>query len=146
MNQPEGLTPEFDNLWDLTLQKFEEHQQQILETCSVPIKKFITNINFFNCPVHCRSINFSTDEYPLVIGQPSERVFSLSYEILENPKIIYHEGAGFDKNEKASWLYDEFHKVENHYVHHILFSDGMEMQIPFVFFFFREQSWFEETK
>lgn len=145
MNQPEGLTPEFDAVWDATLEKFEKHQEEIVENCVAPIKKFIKNINFFNCPIHCRSINFFNDEYQLVVGQPPEKVFSLSYEIIDQPRIINHSGAGFDKNEKASWLYDEFHKVENHYVHHILFSDGVEFQIPFVFFFFRQQSWFEEN-
>jgi hypothetical protein len=144
MNQPEGLTPEFDALWDATLQKLEQHQEEILEKCSLPIKKFIKEINLFNCPIHSRSINFFTDEYPLVVGQPQEKVYSLSYEVIDRPKIIYHDGAGFDKNEKACWLYDEFHRVENHYIHNVLFSDGMEMQIPFVFFYFRQQSWFEE--
>jgi hypothetical protein len=75
----------------------------------------------------------------------SKSIFStVHYEILHEPVILQHSGAGFDNAQKANWLYDEFHKVENHYEHHILFSDGVEMQIPFVFFFHRTQSWFEE--
>jgi len=144
MNQPEGQTPEFDAKWEAVLKDLDLHNQQLVENCHYSIKNFIEKISLFECPVHSRSVNFVTDEYPLVIGFPEEYTFSFHYEILGEVKILHHRGAGFDPDQKASWLYDEFHKIDNHYEHHIVFSDGLEMQIPFVFFFVRKQFWFEE--
>ena len=87
---------------------------------------------------------FQNDEYQLVIGVPNTAVYSLHYEIVGDVIVSHHKGAGFDDKDKAVWLYDEFHKIENHYEHHIVFSDGMEIQVPFIFFFCRKQLWFEE--
>lgn len=145
MNQIEGLTQEFDKTWDAAVDALETHNKKLCEDCPAGISKFIKQINLFDCPVHSRSRMFANDEYPLVVGDPSSNsVYSLHYEILHEPVILQHSGAGFDNAQKANWLYDEFHKVENHYEHHILFSDGVEMQIPFIFFFHRTQTWFEE--
>lgn len=144
MNQTEGSTPEFDQKWNLLLDEFEEHNKILLENAPKTVAKFIKEINLFDCPVHSRSRNFVNDDYQLVVGLPNDKVYSLHYEVLNEPICLQHSGAGFDQNQKANWLYDEFHKVENHYEHHVLFTDGMELQIPFVFFFYRSQPWFEE--
>ena len=143
MNQTEGQDQKFEQIWDTVITRLEEHNKTLIEDCSSPVKKFINDVNLFNCPVHCRSRNFLNDEFAFVIGSPPQSVYSIGYEIIKTPVEKFYTGAGFDENDKASWLYDEFHKVDNHYVHHILFSDGYEVQIPFVFFHFRVTNWFE---
>ena len=144
MNLPEGQTPEFDAKWDLVQKELVDHNSALIENCHPSIKKFVYAAIFFECPVHCRSRDFQNDEYQLVIGVPNTAVYSLHYEIVDDVRVLHHKGAGFDDKDKAIWLYDEFHKIENHYEHHIVFSDGMEMQIPFIFFFCRKQLWFED--
>jgi len=144
MNQTEGSTPEFDKKWNSLLDEFEEHNSVLLENAPKTVTKFVKEINLFDCPVHSRSRSFLNDDYQLIIGVLNDKVYSLHYEVLSEPVAIQHSGAGFDPNQKANWLYDEFHKVENHYEHHIIFTDGIELQIPFVFFFYRSQPWFEE--
>lgn len=145
MNLQQGETPEFDALWEATLQKLEAHNSELGESCPVTIKKFLQDVNLFECPVHSRSMNFANDMYPIVVGLPNEATYSLQYEIIADVRTLHHVGSGFDATAKAFWLYDEFHKVDNHYEHHVVFSDGVELQIPFIFFSARKQFWFEET-
>lgn len=144
MNHLGAESTEFDLLWDSTIKELDDHHNNLLLDCHPAIKNFLDKVNLFECPVHSRSRNFQTDEYPIIVGVPTEAVYSLHYEILKEPVVLQHRGEGFDPNSSAFWLYDEFHKVDNHYEHHIIFSDGCEIQIPFVFFFCRKQRWFEE--
>lgn len=144
MNRPEADTPEFDSKWEECLENLAEHNNKLAEKCLPSVAKFINNVHLFEAAVHTRSFNFSNDSYQFVVGIPSEAIYSLSYEITADPVIIKHEGSGFDADQKSFWLYDEFHKIDNHYEHHIIFSDGYEFQVPFVFFYTRKQSWFEE--
>jgi len=142
MNTEAGQTPEFDVLWDNALAELEKSNEKLIESCPAPLKKFINSVTLFNCAVLC-STSF-TAEYQFVIGSADEgKIYFLGYETTDDIIVKNHNGPAFEVSRSPLWLYDEFHKVENHYEHHIVFSDGREFIIPFIFFHYRETDWFE---
>lgn len=144
MNQTEQ-TVEFDVIWDATLDKLEDHNKIICETAPPTVCKFINDYVLLNEPIFCRSSSFDTDEYGLVIGRPNDKsVLFLRYSISDVVLETNHTGPAFSIEDNAVWLYDEFHKVEDHYQHHIIFSDGIELVIPFHSFSVRKTGWFED--
>lgn len=145
MNQPEGQTPEFDAIWENTLAELEKSNEKLFENCPPSVRQFIDNFIFLNMPAFSRSILPNNDEYVFVIGSPENgEIYFLGYELTGEIKKFNHHGEAFDANAQAVWLYDEFHAVDNHFEHHVIFSDGTEYIIPFIFFHTRKTKWFEE--
>ena len=143
MNTTEGQTPEFDAAWDYALDKLEENNKELTSNCPQSLKEFIKNIVLFNCPTFSRSDGLT--EYTFVVANPEEqKIYFLNYELVGNIEIYNHDGPAFLKDDPPMWLYDEIHKCENHYEHHIVFSDGKEYLIPFVFFNYRFTDWFKD--
>lgn len=147
MNQPEGQGEQFDKLWDETLLKLEANNQAIFDVVPVSVRNFIENRMLLDHPVFCRSSDFQTDEYSFVIGSPNTKeILFLSYRLNDELQIDSQQGAGFDLNAPAAWLYDEFHVVDGKFQHHVIFSDGISYVIPFDNFFCRVTKWFEEDQ
>ena len=145
MNQPEAQTEEFDVLWDRTLDIMEDNNKQILGICSPAVSAFIRDAVLLNCPVFCRSGDFYTDEYAFVVGCPEKKqIYFLSYKLQSDVTLQTFEGAGFDPQAPAEWLYDEFHNAEGTFEHHVIFSDGVSYVIPFTSFYCRTTKWFNE--
>lgn len=146
MNLPEEQTEEFEVLWDRTLDLLEDNNKRILEICSSSVADFINEKVLLNCPVFCRSGDFYSDEYAFVIGCPEKKeIIFISYKLNDEVQVAAHSGTGFDTNSAALWLYDEFHVVENHFEHHVIFSDGVSYVIPFDSFYCRSTTWFNEV-
>ena len=146
MNSTEGQAEEFDVFWDRTLDQLEENNKRVLDLCSASVAGFIKDKVLLNCPVFCRSTDLHTDEYAFVIGCPEKKeVLYLSYNLSDNAEIETHGGVGFDSNTASQWLYDEFHVVDNHFEHHVIFSDGISYVIPFESFYCRSTPWFNEN-
>lgn len=144
MNQTEP-NDNFDLLWDSVLDKFDDHNKTIKEDCVSSISKFIDSHILTNCPVFSRSSNLQVEEYGFVIGKPEQKnILFLSYDIVGEVKQLTHTGPAFSEDEEVVWLYDEFHKKDSCYEHHIIFSDGVEWIIPFQSFQVRQTGWFED--
>lgn len=143
MNTTEGQTPEFDTLWDSALDNLEKNNKELVSNCPQVLKGFVEKVVLFNCPVFSRS-DINT-EYLFVVAVPEEQsICFLNYELVGEIKIQEHEGPAFIKDEPPIWLYDEFHRCENHYEHHVVFSDGKEFIVPFIFFNYRFTNWFKD--
>jgi hypothetical protein len=144
MNTEAGQTPEFDVLWDTVLSDLENNNETLIETCPALLKNFINNATLFNCPVLCSTKNPA--EYQFVVGSSEQgKIYFVGYETIAEIIVNEHQGPAFEISKSPLWLYDEFHKVENHYEHHIIFSDGKEFIIPFIFFQYRETEWFKNS-
>lgn len=81
------------------------------------------------------------DTYTVVTTLEAEDLLhAITYTLEEAPRVIFHEGNGFDPVENvAVWLYDEF-GIDEHgkFTHHVLFSNGVELCIVF-----RDMHWRE---
>lgn len=144
MNQ-KNSTVDFDQLWESTLDKFDDHNKTIAEQITPAVYKFINEYVLLNNPVFSRSVNLITDEYAMIIGLPeTKNILYISYDTAGKITRNFHEGCAFSDDESAVWLYDEFHVTHDHFEHHIIFSDGMEMIVPFFSFHVRKTGWFEE--
>ena len=142
MNQEEQGS-QFDELWDKTLDALYINNKKIADSCSTSVCSFIDEKILLNCPAFCRSSDFYTDEYSFVIGMPEKKeVLFISYSLKAEPLISTHNGAGFDPDASAVWLYDEFHLIDSVFEHHIIFSDGVSYVIPFENFYHRTTNWF----
>jgi hypothetical protein len=142
MNSKEGQTPAFDVVWDEVLKNLDDNNDLLFENCPAPLKRFVQDHVLFNCPCLCKSATPS--EYQFVIGKPEDKqIIFLGYELIGDITANFHTGPAFELSTSPVWLYDEFHKVDNHYEHHVVFSDGTELILPFIFFHFRTTSWFE---
>lgn len=143
MNTEEGQTPEFDLVWDQAIEKLDQSNEELSESCPVSVKNYIRNESLFNSPIFC--VGDDQSEYKFVVGSvDAKQIYYINYELVDEININWHTGPAFDKTQSPLWLYDEFHKVDNHFEHHIVFSDGREYVIPFIFFQFRKTSWFED--
>lgn len=145
MNMPEGQTQEFDTLWDQVLSKLEKNNFILIEEEKTPqdIKRFLEEVVLLNCPAFSRSTN-QNDEYVFVIGSVENKIiYYLSYDLSGDIAVDTHSGVGFDINSNACWLYDEFHKTDSGYEHHVIFSDGKSYVIPFESFYLRTTAWFD---
>lgn len=146
MNLSEGLDGNFDGLWEATLDKIENNNKKILDVCSASVADFIREKVLLNCASFCRSADFYTDEYAFVIGSwELKEVLFIGYKLAGEVETTSHEGAGFEPDAPAVWLYDEFHQVDDHFEHHVIFSDGISYVIPFNKFYCRSTKWFEEV-
>ena len=144
MNQ-KNSTVDFDQLWESTLDKFEDHNKTIAEFLTPSVYKFINDYVLLNNPVFSRSINCITDEYALVVGMPeAKNILYISYDTVGKVTRNFYQGCAFSDDENCVWLYDEFHVTDDHFEHHIIFSDGMEMIVPFFSFHLRKTGWFED--
>jgi len=146
MNQSESQEDNFDGVWEATLDKLENNNKQILDICPSSVSNFIKEKVLLNCPTLSRSADFYTDEYAFVIGRWDEKdIVFIGYKLNNEVAISSHTGAGFDPDAPAVWLYDEFHQVDGHFEHHVIFSDGISYVIPFEKFYCRTTKWFEEA-
>jgi hypothetical protein len=133
----------FNQEWEDAQDACERHTLDIAEKFPLSVRKF------FDCVLHNeavislpRALDYDGrvvgyapgDGYTVVTASGLDGLLHvLTYNLELAPRVVYHEGIGFDPADNAAvWLYDEFHLDDaGRFQHNVLFSNGMELIVTF---------------